>query len=160
MRKRRWYGSFLESRAYKFWPFHFQLSSASFLLKTKCSAFTQRSATVFSALFSIEVRFLSSITPLHLLVTDKFGFRISFGEIQMKDEISWSLPQVCRRWSNFFVDALTLNQTYPFAHSGYSVYHKSILSGVLLRSADQPISVFVSPYAAKPDKVVKWHSAI
>ena len=33
-------------------------------------------------------------------------------------------------------------------------------TGFPLRSADQPISVFVSSYAAKPDKAVKWYSAI
>jgi len=79
-------------------------------------------------------------------------------------ELPWSLSQVCHRWRAISlsmpllwtgIPSLIPDMVYTTNPSFLEFY-----TGFLLRSADQPISVFVFSSAAKPDKAVKRHPAI
>ena len=79
-------------------------------------------------------------------------------------ELPWNLSQACHRWRAISLSMPLLWTKIPLlipdrlytADPSFLEFYTSFL----LRSADQPICVFVSSYAAKPDKAVKRYPAI
>ena len=79
-------------------------------------------------------------------------------------ELPWNVSQVCHRWR-----AITLSMPLlwtriplfiPDMKYTTNLFFLEFYANFLLRSAGQPISVFVSSHDAKAEKVMKWHPAI
>ena len=78
--------------------------------------------------------------------------------------LPWSVSQVCHRWRAITlsmpllwtrIPLLTLDMKYT-ANPSFLEFYNSFL----LRSAGQPIGVFVASHNPKAEKPVKWHPAI